>query len=148
MKKIVLAGFCAIIMSGCATSQKMPEQHYKGFSEFIGYLHKCFEAEYIEPKMFAETKNSFSYVLSTWSYDQYKLESMISSEYSKAYANKKNCRQLEAQAYQMNSKAAQHSSTVKANAQANQQAWDNLTRDIYRNKPIYCNTIGTMTTCF
>lgn len=147
MKAIPCIALCSLL-AGCATSSSpMPESHYQNFSGFVGYLQKCFEQEYIEPQMYADSKNALSYTLSTWSYDQSKLSNMINQAYYNTYANKQNCRQTEANAYQLITKAKQHRANVKANQQASQQAWDNAMKELNKNKPVYCNTIGTMTIC-
>lgn len=147
MKVIPCLALCSLL-AGCATSSpQMPESNYQKFSGFIGFLQKCFEQEYIGPQMYADSKNALSYTLSTWSYDQFKLSNMINQAYSNTYANKQDCRQIEANAYQLIANANQHNANVKANQQSSQQAWDNALKELNKNKPVYCNTIGTMTIC-
>lgn len=130
-----------LTLVGCASP--MPDTHYQNFSGFVGHLQKCFENEHINPQMYAEAKNAFSYVLSTWNYDSTKLSSMINESYSRTYVTQASCRQTQANAYQLIANAKQH----RVNQKESQQAWDNAMKELNKNKPVYCNTIGTMTIC-
>ncbi|BCK22593.1 hypothetical protein [Vibrio cholerae] len=141
MKAKLLSGFMILNLVGC--SSPMPDTHYQNFSSFVGHIQKCFEAEYIDSQMYAEAKNAFSYVLSTWDYDSTKLSKMINESYSITYVTQASCRQTQADAYQLIANVKQH----RVNQKESQQAWDNAMEELNKNKPVYCNTIGTMTIC-
>jgi hypothetical protein len=134
--------FYVVVIGGCASSP-MPDTHYRKFTDFIGNVQKCFDDEYITPKLYADTRSAFSYLLSTWTYDSYKLSSMTNRAYSNAYTNTRNCRKYEAGAYELITSSGSHSTKAKEN----ERSWNDAISEITRNKPIYCYTTGTMTMC-
>lgn len=145
-------------MTGCATTSSlnpMPEENYSKFSGFAAALRYCFEKEHISPQLYADAKNSYSQALNTWNWDQNRLSSMMDAAYndignSNSQNDAGNCRQIEAHAYELISKANQHRADrnqQRADQRQSQEDLNETLREINRNKPIYCNTIGTMTLC-
>lgn len=63
--------------------------------------------------------------------------------YANAYANYNNCETAKALSYQLISNAGQH----REQSRYNKEALNNTLNQINQNKPVYCNTIGTMTLC-
>jgi uncharacterized protein YutD len=147
MKNKLFIAITMSLMTGCASMissrSQMPETHYEGFSLFAANLQECFEKEYISPQLYADAKNAFSNTLNTWSYDRNKLMSMYDAEYKSANAYPEICRQAEADAYQLISQNSQN----RANQRQNQTDVNNALKEFKVNKPIFCNTIGTITTC-
>jgi hypothetical protein len=141
------AALVAISLAGCATTSTMPEEKYQQFSSFMGWTQKCFESNYMSPQTYADTKNATGYLLGTWRYETGKMEAMMRDAYAKAYASESNCRQTEANAYQLISVANQHRSDKKENQRNWNEALQEFNRSMSSNKPIYCNRIGTMTMC-
>lgn len=142
MKIKLLSGITALTLIGCASP--MPDAHYQHFSDFFVHLHQCFEKEYINPQMYAEAITAGAYMLNTWEYDQNKLSSMVvQSAGSITYVTQASCRKTQADAYQFITNAEQH----RVNQKESQQAWDNAMKELNKNKPVYCNSIGTMTIC-
>lgn len=131
-----------LMLSGCAST--MQETNYQSFSNFMGNLHRCFEGGYIGPQEYADAKTAFSYSLGTWKYDSAKLSDMINQSYSGAYATESGCRNVQAYAYQMISSVNQ----FKAEQREGRQAFDNTMNSLKQNKPVFCNTVGTMTYCY
>lgn len=131
------------LLGGCMTTSPMPDSHYQWLSDFAGNMEKCFEGNYINPKHYADSKNASFYMASKWSVDVERLKQMTRSAYSQASATPQKCRQIEAASYQMIAQADQSQS----NERANNQAINDTLREINRNKPVYCNQIGTTTMC-
>lgn len=143
MKNKLYIVITVILITGCATTSPMPETHYKEISSFAANLHQCFEKDYISPQLYADTKNAVSYTLNTWSYDENKLKSMADDVYRQINPDQRICRQVEAAAYQLLSRNNQH----RVDQRQNQTDINDALKEINKNKPIYCNTIGTMTLC-
>lgn len=141
MKKTCLFALLMMILSGCAS--RMEPYQYESFSSTAGQIEKCFQAGYMEPKLYAQALESFSYLVNTWAYDRKKMESSMMQGYAKAYASHQNCQNAKALAYNLISNAGSH----REQKRYNQEAINNTLNQINQNKPIYCNTIGTMTLC-
>lgn len=131
-----------VVLVGCASSP-MRQEHYERFGKFAARAQKCFEAGYIDPKLNADAKNAFAVLLNTWTYDSAKMRSMAEFEYQRTNANLETCRTVESDAHQLVSLADQHRQNLRENERAVNDAVSRITIP----KPIYCNTIGTMTMC-
>ena len=112
--------FVITSIGGCAST--MSEKEYQSFSNFAAYSEKCFQAEYLSPQLYAEAKNAFTYLMSTWNYDQGKLSAMMGEAYSNFSATAQSCRQVEASAYEITATSRQH----RANEKQNQEAFNNM----------------------
>ena len=138
---------CALLMAtmvltGCA-STPMPESSYKGFGYFAGHLQKCFEQQYIDARLYSEAKTAYSQIVNLWDYDRAKLRSMIAEDYRNASVDSATCRDIEANSYSLIAKARES----RSNARQEQVDINNAIREMNRNKPVYCNQIGSVTMC-
>lgn len=97
--------------------------------------------------MYAETKSAFIYLLNTRDYDRSKMQSMIQSAYSNAFPSEASCRQIEADGYQIIAIANRIMSDEKDAQNELKEAVREFNKSMSKHKPIYCNTIGSMTTC-
>lgn len=144
MKYSIASSILVIVMvSGCSTTKPLPEEQYGQAAAMIGGLELCFNAGKITPKMYAETKAAINYGLSTWTYDQSKLQSKTIALTSKQKVTPQLCRMVEANA---------HSAIANSHLHQQQRATNaaNLSRSLEqlnRNKPVYCNKIGNTTIC-
>jgi hypothetical protein len=151
MKNKLYIAITISLMTGCATtSYPMPETTYEKLSSFAGGLQHCFEKEYIGPQLYADTKNAFKYTLTTWDYDQNKMSTMLDDAYSQVNPDARECRQVEANALEMVSHINQlkvDRNQQRADKRQKQADINNALKEFKVNKPIFCNTIGTITTC-
>ena len=131
-----------LLISSCA-SQMTQDNMYR-YTRYVANVEKCFEDEYMSTQLYAQTKNSLSHGLGTWRYDSNKFASMVASFYSNTTSSASLCRKTEATSYQLIGESKQYS----ANSRQETAAWNNAIRNINRNKPIICNTTGTITSCF
>lgn len=131
-----------MLTAGCATSS-MSDSNYQRFGSMAGYLQKCFDAGYINSQLYADAKNALSYVVSTWSYDRERLEAETSFIIRNGVASPQICRQTEADAYQVVSATGRH----RADSLENQRTINDAINAANSKKPVYCNTIGTVTMC-
>lgn len=144
MKCSIASSMLVIVMvSGCSTTKPLPEEQYAPTAAMIGGLDLCFNAGKITPKMYAETKAAINYQLSTWTYDQSKLQNKTTALTSKQKVTPQLCRMVEANA---------HSAIANSNSHQQKRAADaaNFSRSLEqlnRNKPVYCNKIGNTTIC-
>jgi hypothetical protein len=129
--KLLIGIWTVFVISGCVSS--MPDNYYRQYSAFSGYLQKCFEDEYLSPQLYADTKNAMSYTLRTWSYDRDKISSMHNEVYSNAYTNAERCREVEAHAYQMIGNVRQHRDDQKDS----KEEWNNALNEWKNIKPAY-----------
>ncbi|WP_127347489.1 hypothetical protein [Pseudidiomarina mangrovi] len=79
-----------LFSSGCALSP-MPENNYHFFSNFWGTLSACYDKGQVSIQKFNLSADSFSYALSTWSYDSEQLSLMAIDAYNRANTTSKNC---------------------------------------------------------
>lgn len=145
MRKIALTAIISVaVLSGCATTSPMTDEVYYGLGYFMGKATKCFEAGHISPQLFADSKGAIRYTLTTWDYDSVKLNGLAEDSYRQAESTPQYCRKVESQSYELIGAVSQR----QANSRANQAASSNAAQQVNVNKPIYCNRIGTTTTCF
>jgi uncharacterized membrane protein len=100
--------------------------------------------------LYADTKNAFKYTLTTWDYDQNKMSTMLDDAYSQVNPDARECRQVEANALEMVSHINQlkvDRNQQRADKRQKQADINNALKEFKVNKPIFCNTIGTITTC-
>lgn len=142
MKKVIY-GLIVIGLVGCAGKKPMPEGHYQYLSSFAGDLQRCFEKEYISPQTYAQIKGSFSYLVNTWEVDTAKFSRAIDLSYQYSIPTHGDCRAVLARGYELVEEAKGYQTA----GQANQEAWNKAIQDMNSNKPIFCNTVGTMTMC-
>ena len=133
---------------GCVnTNNTMPKSQYVLLSDFSGMLQRCFNDGMISTRTYADAKNAFSYTLNTWDYDQKILNTMMSNAYSNATPTASSCRRSEADTFQFISLVDKRDSNNQRIQKQNFESWENTLDRMNKNKPIYCNTIGSTTMC-
>jgi len=130
------------VLSGCVSTPP-PASFYQSAGKFSALTQKCFDAEYISPLLYSQTKEAFGYMLGTQNYDQATLSTAQNHYYAHEEISSQVCRQVEAHAYKLLSDATNHREQKKSNSEAWQKAFDNMNSA----RPVYCNTIGSTTVC-
>lgn len=142
MKNIPIVYVLAFTLVSCASSP-MPESRYQALSNFVGNFEKCFQEQYITPKMRAETTAAVSYVASIGGYDQARLYEMSTQAILNANVSQYSCREVESEAYRIISDVEES----KVRQKESSQELSNTLNNLRKNRTRYCNTIGTMTIC-
>ncbi|OGB08974.1 MAG: hypothetical protein A3E79_17220 [Burkholderiales bacterium RIFCSPHIGHO2_12_FULL_61_11] len=146
MMKIAVTALVSVVMlSSCATSSPMPDETYQKFGRFAAGTQRCFEAGHINAQLYADSTGAVHALLGTWTYDEAKMRRTMDYMYRDEAATPQTCRQIEAAAYSLISQATQHRANVQANRREMADAMNKFNNSI--RKPIYCDTIGTMTMC-
>ena len=146
MKKMLLSASFIGLLSGCAANP-MPDGHYQQLSYFAGNLQKCFEEKKIDTRLYANAKSAIGYAVNTWSYDRARMDSMMQNSYNRASPTDQTCRQISANAHQLISEVGEHKSVVVENQRENQRSINRYIENSANNRPVYCNTVGTVTMC-
>lgn len=142
MRYVVVFGV-ALACSGCVTNQAMPDGHYEELGVIMGGLQKCFEAEHISAKLYADSRIALSYMLSTWQYDPNKLGGKVQSAYGRTIPTAARCRRTSATVYEIIARVDQRQANIKENT----AAWNNAFNQVNNYRPVYCYTVSGVTMC-
>lgn len=145
MKNSLLSAVLTLGLSGCAYDGllDMNENGYNYYSDVMAFSERCFQLDRVSPELMSDTVHNLGVVVSLLTHDANKLRQMYASKMDRLSDTENiNCRSAEVQ---MRNVIA-HGERIQRNqaAQASRPVF-NTTPSV--NKPIWCNTVGTITMC-
>lgn len=150
MRDIILVIFSVIIFSGCAKSV-MPDSYYAPHAGLYVGLQRCVAQGYIQPQFAGDAISAQQYTLSTWQIDQSKYSAIINdanSYYNVNGVNQAQCNQIAMNASTLMNSVRDHIDAERYQQRQVNEAFNEINRSLKNSKPVFCNTTGTMTTCY
>lgn len=144
MKKVVLSALI-LVVSGCAYDGllDMNEQGYNYYSDVMAYSERCFQLGQISPELMASTAHNLGVVVSLLTHDPNQLSQSYATKLNwLSSTSNVNCRATEVEMR----KVIAHGERIQRN-QAAQAGRPVVPTAVPSNKPIWCNTVGTITMC-
>lgn len=134
-----------LILATAAHSRPASERDYHDMANFRADLQSCFDSQMASPKFFADSDRAVDVVLTMVTFNRDRLNAMTHAAWLKSNAYPEMCRDMEVRGYKLQSIAGQGLANQAASRAELNQAVQNLQNAF--PKPVWCNRIGTMTTC-
>ena len=142
--KTLLISLAFLGLVGCATQRpQMPDDHYSGFAGRWVAVNYCAYKGWMDPSTAALGKTYVNYDVSTWTYDQSRLNTRVSFLQGEATKlSQGDCNRLAVAIQGRKQQVDRQNATTEIQHQTTQEILNTT-----RPTQTYCNRIGTQVLC-